>query len=92
LIKALEQTLAPFAQPEKPQVFPRPAASFIKDGPHVSMLEAIGKRPCHERRKFWEGASGTVMPVLIGVFCDDLTQSDGASRLFESVSAWTLRL
>jgi hypothetical protein len=32
------------------------------------------------------------MPVLIGVFCDELTQSDGASRLFESVFAQALRL
>jgi hypothetical protein len=39
LIKALEATLAPFAQPEKPQVFPTPATSFIKSGPHIIMLE-----------------------------------------------------
>jgi hypothetical protein len=45
MIKALGGTLAPFMQPEKPQVFPRPAASFIKNGPDISMLEAIGGRP-----------------------------------------------
>jgi hypothetical protein len=32
------------------------------------------------------------MPVLIGDFCDDLTQSDRATRLFESVPARFLRL
>jgi hypothetical protein len=45
VIKALGGTVAPFMQPEKPQVFPRPATSFIKNGPDVSMLKAIGKRP-----------------------------------------------
>jgi hypothetical protein len=45
MIKALGGTLAPFMQPEKPQVFPRPATSFIKNGPDFSMLEAIGGRP-----------------------------------------------
>jgi hypothetical protein len=38
VIKALEATLAPFAQPEKPQVFPTPATNFIKDGPDIIML------------------------------------------------------
>jgi hypothetical protein len=37
LIKALGGTLAPFAQPEKPQVFPTPATSFIKSGPDITM-------------------------------------------------------
>jgi hypothetical protein len=45
VIKVLEQTLAPFVQPEKPQVFPRPATSFIKNGPDISMLEPIGQAP-----------------------------------------------
>jgi hypothetical protein len=44
LIKALAETFAPFVQPEKPQVFPRPAASFIKNGPDISMPKAIGRR------------------------------------------------
>jgi hypothetical protein len=46
VIKALAVTLAPFVQPEKPQVFPGPATSFIKNGPDISMLEAIGGRRC----------------------------------------------
>jgi hypothetical protein len=92
LIKALGETFAPFAQPEKPQVFPRPAASFIKNGPDISMLAPIGRRRCREQDEFRKGAGGTVMPVLLGVFCDELTQSDGASRLFESASRWALRL
>jgi hypothetical protein len=44
LIKALGETFAPFLQPEKPQVFPRPATSFIKDGPDIGILEAIRGR------------------------------------------------
>jgi hypothetical protein len=44
LIKALERTFAPFVQPEKPQVFPRPATSFIKNGPDIGMFEPIRRR------------------------------------------------
>jgi hypothetical protein len=68
LIKALGETFAPFVQPEKPQVFPRPAASFIKNGPDISKLEPIGRRRCRQRRRFRKGPGGTVMPVSIGVF------------------------
>jgi hypothetical protein len=92
VIKALEVTLAPFTQPEKPQVFPRPATSFIKNGPDISMPEAIGSARCRERHRFRKGAGGTVMPVLIGVFCDELTQSDSAGRSFESSSGGAHRL
>jgi len=55
-------------QPEKPQVSPRPAASFIKNGPDISILEPIGERRCRERRGFPNSAGGTVMPILIGIF------------------------
>jgi hypothetical protein len=68
LVKALEATLAPFAQPEKPQVFPMPATSFIKNGPGISLLQPIGRRRCHDRRECRKRIGGTVMPVLIGVF------------------------
>jgi hypothetical protein len=44
LIKALGETFAPFEEPEKPQVFPTPATSFIKNGPDIGMMEAIGRR------------------------------------------------
>jgi hypothetical protein len=45
LIKALGGTLAPFVQPEKPQVFPRPAASFIKNGPGHQYVGADRQTP-----------------------------------------------
>jgi hypothetical protein len=64
MITALGGTVAPFAQAEKPQVFPRPATSFIKNSHEISMLEVVGG----ERRRFREVADGTVMPVLIGIF------------------------
>jgi hypothetical protein len=41
LTKALERTLAPFVQPEKPQVFPQPAASFGKNGRAIGLRRAI---------------------------------------------------
>jgi hypothetical protein len=68
VIKALEVTLAPFMQPEKPEVSPRPATSFIKNGPDISVLRPIGRRRRRERCRFWKGVGGTVMPVLIGIF------------------------
>jgi hypothetical protein len=68
LIKALGGTLAPFSECEKPQVFPSPATSFIKNGPDFSMLEATSRRRRRERRRFRKGAGGMVMPVLIGIF------------------------
>jgi hypothetical protein len=45
LIEALGWTVAPFSKREKPQVFPRPATSFIKNGPDISMLEAGRQTP-----------------------------------------------
>jgi hypothetical protein len=68
LIKALGGTLAPFVQAEKPQLFPMPAASFIKNGPDISMLAPIGGRRRRERRRFRKSAGGTVMPILIEIF------------------------
>jgi hypothetical protein len=68
LIKALGGTLAPFAQPEKPQVFPRPATSFIKNGPDIGILKATGRRRCRQWHRFRKAVGGTVMPVLIGIF------------------------
>jgi hypothetical protein len=35
MIEVLEKTFAPFGNPEKPQVFPEPAASFIREGTMV---------------------------------------------------------
>jgi hypothetical protein len=68
LIKALEVTLAPFVQPEKPQVFPTRATNFIKDGPDIIMLEAISGRRRREGRRFRKTVDGMVMPVLIEIF------------------------
>jgi hypothetical protein len=52
LIKALEATLAPFMQPEKPQIFPAPAASFISTDPDIIMLEASSRGRRRVRRRF----------------------------------------
>jgi hypothetical protein len=68
LIKALEATLAPFVKPEKPQVFPSPATSFIKNGRDISMLGPVGRRRRRELRGCRKQADGTVMPILIGIF------------------------
>jgi hypothetical protein len=87
LIKALERTFAPFVQPEKPQVFPTPATSFIKDYPDIGILEPIGRRRCRERRRFRTRGGRYGYACFDWGFCDDLTQSDRAKRRFESVSA-----
>jgi hypothetical protein len=87
VIKALERTLAPFARPEKPQVFPRPATSFINNGLNTDMLEAIGRRRCRERRRFRKRGRWRRYVCFDWDFCDDLTQSGRANRCLESVSA-----
>jgi hypothetical protein len=68
LIKALEVTLAPFAQPEKPQVFPMPATSFIKHGPGHHHAGGDQQAPPSCTAQISESADGTVMPVLIEIF------------------------
>jgi hypothetical protein len=68
LIKALGETLAPFVQPEKPQVFPRPATSFIKKRPGHQHVGADRQAPPSCTARISEKAGGTVMSVLIGIF------------------------
>jgi len=87
LIKALEATLAPFVQPEKPQVFPSLATSFIRSGADIPVPGGGQQAPPSHPAQIRRVADGTVMPVLIEVFCDDLTQSGRASRAFERPSA-----
>jgi hypothetical protein len=43
-------TLAPFVNPEKPQVSPWPAASFIKKYTIVCISGLAGVEPCHARQ------------------------------------------
>jgi hypothetical protein len=81
VIKALEVTLAPFVQPEKPQVFPTPATSFIKNGPDISMLGPIGRRLLSETGQVSERRRRYGYACFDWDFCDDLTQSDRVSRL-----------
>jgi hypothetical protein len=70
LIKALGETFAPFVQPEKPQVFPRPATSFIKagrmDGPlgteiKLGVAPGIG-RPAVSKDRQTPAAVGFLRP------------------------------
>jgi hypothetical protein len=87
MITALGGTVAPFAQAEKPQVFPRPATSFIKNSHAISVLGAIGGRRCRERRLFPERHRRYGYACFDWYFCDHLTQRDRASRLSLSMSA-----
>jgi len=49
MIKAgVAATLAPFLNPEKPQVFPRPAARFIKTGRYLRNLGVARGGRCAE--------------------------------------------
>jgi hypothetical protein len=83
LIKALEATLAPFAQPEKPQVFPMHAPSFIKSGPHTIMLEGDRQTPPSCMAQISLSRRWYPYARFDCDFCGDLTQSGGASRSFE---------
>jgi hypothetical protein len=66
MIKALAATLAPFEKAEKPQVFPRLAASFIKERQCAGRLRIVcGLAALHEgsaRRRL--GAA--IMPISTG--------------------------
>jgi hypothetical protein len=46
MIKAVELSLAPFTQREKPQLSPWLAASFINNSPRISGLGMIGVGRC----------------------------------------------
>jgi len=51
LIEVLGQTVTPFVNPEKPQVFPEPAASFIRKGSIVCTSDTAVFEPCRRWRK-----------------------------------------
>jgi hypothetical protein len=85
-------TLAPFVQPEKPQVFPPPAASFINVLPDIDMLEPIGRRPRSPAAQVLERRRRYGYACFDWDFCDDMTQPDGVSRLSESIFVRALRL
>jgi hypothetical protein len=89
---ALGGTLALFVQPEKPQVFPRPAASFITVLQDIDVLEAIGRRPRSPAAQVLERRRRYGYACFDWGFCDELTQPDGTNRFFESVSTSALRL
>jgi hypothetical protein len=70
MFKALAATLAPFADAEKPQLFPRPAASFIKNEPRLRGVR-IGRvvhRTALSTHKRSVGVA--VRPISIGFFID----------------------
>jgi hypothetical protein len=51
LIEVPEETFALFVNPEKPKVFPAPAASFIKKGTIVCKSDTAVMGPCHLRKQ-----------------------------------------
>lgn len=51
MIEVLEETFAPFVNPEKPQVFPWIAASFIRMGMIVCTLVIEIVEACRARKK-----------------------------------------
>jgi hypothetical protein len=56
------------------------------------MLEPIGGHPPSWTVQISEKGRRYGYAGFDWGFCDELTQSEGASRLFESVSAWALHL
>src|SRR5476651_975616 len=80
MIDALEVRLAPFVQGEKPQDSPRPAASFIRNIRHISMLRAGGNSGRHQQRLPIGSWWNRLMPVLIG-----LLRSFGAAQPREPI-------
>jgi hypothetical protein len=68
LIEAVKPTLAPFAYPEKPQLFPRLAASFIKEGGGISGPRAVSTLRRVARGKSEEQRAIELWPYLLGFF------------------------
>src|SRR5260370_40286950 len=68
LIEAVKPTLAPFAYPEKPQLFPRLAASFIKEGGGISGPRAVSTLRRVARGKSEEQRAIELCPYLFGFF------------------------
>jgi hypothetical protein len=68
MIKAVELTLAPFTQREKPQLSPGLAASFIRNSRRISGLGMIGVGRCTAVTESEMTIAGRVMPIFIGLF------------------------
>src|SRR5260370_42249775 len=70
LIEAVKPTLAPFAYPEKPQLFPRLAASFIKEGGCISGPRAVSTLRRGARGRSHAQRALELCPYLLDFYVD----------------------
>jgi hypothetical protein len=72
VIEAVEATLAPFIKREKPQLFPRPAASFIKNGLRFRELCIVRRKNGAGGGSHWRMTEAKVMRNFIGLLSSSL--------------------
>jgi hypothetical protein len=72
VIEAVGATLAPFINREKPQLSPRPAASFIKNGLHFRGLCIVRRTNGAARFNHWRMTEIEIMPNFIGLLSSSL--------------------
>src|ERR1700692_1811275 len=68
MIEVLEETFALFVSPEKPQVSPWPAASFIKKGTIVYRSDTAVVKPCHLRTRQRPTIDGRIPLFILHFF------------------------
>jgi hypothetical protein len=76
MIEALEPTLALFVPPEKPQLSPALAASFIRNGRHAAIFRAAGCTDAIDDAGA-DGLPGLDLCPFLLAFYDDLTPRRG---------------
>jgi hypothetical protein len=72
MIEALDRTLAPFVKLEKPQVSPRLAASFIRNGRYTPIFRDISSTDGIDYAPI-DGLTWPALCLFLLVFCNSVT-------------------
>jgi hypothetical protein len=83
MIEALDRTLALFVPHEKPQVSPRLAASFIRNGRYAPIFRDISSADGIDNAGIG-GLIGFALCLFLLVFCDSLTRHQDRSAFDRS--------
>jgi hypothetical protein len=80
VIEVVEATLAPFINGEKPQLSPRPAASFIKNGLQLRGLCIVDRTNSAARGNHWRMIEIEIMRNFIGLLSSSLAAQQRQPR------------
>lgn len=87
MIESFDVTFAPFVNPEKPQVSPRPAARFIKERPAISTLGYSPVTFCSAWTSQRGDDRGADLPVNL-IFFDPLRRRKEIERGAKQISGF----